>query len=288
MKVTIRSPVGARGGAPISAALTNPVIMAGDSLLSEGNLGVLVAEGSEASVYRMDECTAMRVPRDASLSRLLRMTSALRAAADHGVPVPMLKQSAFVDPGNALLQEYLDPRSLLHQLVCRPWSVRTVGKIMGSVHAAIHDVYAPDDLPSIRDLLLEKALAVGRFDPARRLSAALSLRELGGDQLLHGDFNPANLLRRTGGRDWLAIDWSHSAKGHPAADIAYSLTMIELGSPPEATSLRLPRSASSLGRRLLKSAYLAEYLKHRSIDWPTVRVWIKAWRLVYAPRDHRQ
>lgn len=254
---------------------------------SEWTLGRLLAEGHDAEVYRLDRRTIFRgdkVPRASSVERTL---SALRAAQEYGAPVPAFSAPLSVAGRAGVMMELLEPRHLLDRLGRIPWSVHSVGRTMGSVHAALHGVPAPTSLPSLRDLMFGRIASSSLSSPLRRSLESLVRLLPDGAQLLHGDFNPANLLRRPTSRRWLAVDWSGASCGDPAADVAYTLVMIARGALPSSASGLLTIGAP-IGRLLLASAYLSEYQRHRALDLCAVRAWQSIWCAVPAQEDTRR
>ncbi|WP_416971097.1 phosphotransferase family protein [Streptomyces sp. 4F14] len=99
---------------------------------------------------------------------------------------------------------------------------------------------APASLPTMREVLRARGM------PCHRLARALPT----GNRLLHGDFNPANLLRRPATGVWLTVDWSGAARGCPAADAALTLVTIARGAAPTATPRWARAAAPRLPRRL--------------------------------------
>jgi aminoglycoside phosphotransferase (APT) family kinase protein len=91
-----------------------------------------------------------------------------------------------------------------------------------------------------------------------------------GDRLSHGDFHPANILMD--GDEPVIIDWSNVTRGHPAADVARTVVILETGEPPPGTALTL-RVMAAFGRRLLSSAYMRAYRRVAPLDMDVVRRW---------------
>jgi aminoglycoside phosphotransferase (APT) family kinase protein len=166
--------------------------------------------------------------------------------------------------------ELLDGDDLLSRLGRRPWSVWSIGQALGRVHARLHGVPAPADLPALRDEVRNRLDS--ELVPADLRDSALArLGDLpDGAQLCHGDFHPANLLRA--GDGYAVIDWTLGARGHPAADVARTRLLIaQAGIPADAP--RAVRWLARLGRRILLSAYVRGYRKERSLDLKLVGRW---------------
>jgi len=152
--------------------------------------------------------------------------------------------------------ERCDGEDLMRRVERRPWTVRAAGRRLGRLHAAIHDVAAPPELPRVSDLL------AARLKSRRRLDAFPD-----GDRLCHGDYHPANVLGEK------VIDWGTAAAGPPEADVARTCLLLIVSSPPTGIPAHL-RTIFRLGRRLLLGAYLRSYRSRARLDVALVERWI--------------
>lgn len=213
-----------------------------------------------------------------------RALQAQAQAWNGGAPVPRPYGRATVEGRPGLVMELLDPHHLLAHLGAAPWTVTEAGRIMGAVHASVHRVPAPPSLPAVGDLALARIAAAGLPVRHRHELAELVRSLPRGDRLLHGDLNPANLLRRTRTGEWLAVDWAEAARGSPAADVALTLVMIGSGAVP-ANTPAWARTFAPIGRLLLARAYLDAYRTHahHALDTADVRPWTLVWRHLRVP-----
>ena len=118
--------------------------------------------------------------------------------------------------------ERLAGRDMLADLSGRPWLVRQHARTLAGLHDRLHAIAAP---PSLR----------ARFGP--------------GDQMLHLDLHPGNVMLTAAGP--VVIDWSNVAAGAPAADVAMAWLIIatsEVDAPP----LLLRPAISSIRAVLLR------------------------------------
>jgi aminoglycoside phosphotransferase (APT) family kinase protein len=170
-----------------------------------------------------------------------------------------------------VIMERIEGTDLLTLIGRQPWKVWWVGGINGRAHAAMHEVVAPSELESTRDQITRHLTQSPLVPPAVAEVALKALADLPeGDRLSHGDFHPANILMS--GDEPVIIDWSNVTRGHPVADVARTVVILETGEPPPGTALTL-RVMAAFGRRLLSSSYTRAYRRVAPLDMDVVRRW---------------
>jgi aminoglycoside phosphotransferase (APT) family kinase protein len=247
--------------------------------MPEGELAgrARVGEGREADVFAWGEGTVLRLLRRSSdPTRVEREAAAMRAAADGGVDVPKVYGTTMVSGRAGLIMDRVDGPDLIALMGKRPWAVPRVARIVGRAQARMHDVVAPDNLPSLRDLVRRK-IDIAADLPAELADFALKKLDAlpDGDRLCHGDFHPGNVLL---GRDGPAvIDWTDATRGDPAADLARTRLLLRQGAVPEHMPA-LIRGLHAFGRGAFFRLYQRAYARERPVDddlvdrWEVVRV----------------
>ena len=228
--------------------------------------------GREAEVFAWYAGRALRLARDPSRgARLRREALALECAGRAGVPVPRVHDEVVVEGRPGLVVDRVDGRDLLSVVERRPWRFHAVGRTCGALHARMHALEGPDELPLLADELRARL----QTDPVPGDVRDAALRELerlpAGDRLCHGDFHPANVLAARDGP--VVIDWTLAARGDPTADVARTRLLLLDSAVPEDASAIL-RSLAHVGRRLLFAAYLRGYRSVRAPDHELVRRWV--------------
>src|SRR5688500_1983948 len=230
-----------------------------------------VGAGYQAEVFAWDEGRVLRLAyRADQREEVEREIAALAAAGRSGAPVPTLSERVELDGRPGVLMERLDGEDLLFELGRRPWRLPDIAKALGHLHAALHSVQAPAELPPVHDLVRHQ-LASPLVPDAVRALALDRLETLpAGDRLGHFDFHPANVL--PAGDGYKVIDWPNAARADPAADVARTSMILLAASAPEHAPF-VVRRLDPLGRRLLHMLYLRAYRRERPLDAELVARW---------------
>jgi Ser/Thr protein kinase RdoA (MazF antagonist) len=237
-----------------------------------------LGEGREAEIFEWRDGTVLRLLREAGdASSISIAVAAMRAAGSSGVPVPSIGEIVTIDDRPGLEMERIDGPDLLTVMDRKPWRLVEIARLLGRMHAQLHDVTAPAALPRLRDQIRERiAFARALVLPSRLAAQAMSaLDDLpDGDAICHGDFHPGNLL--LGNEGPVVIDWVNATRGDAAADVARTRLLLRVGAVPPGTA-RFIRNMSRIGRTGFAALYLRSYRRIRAVDtalierWETVR-----------------
>jgi Ser/Thr protein kinase RdoA (MazF antagonist) len=184
--------------------------------------------------------------------------------------VPAFYDFVTVDGRPGAIVDRIDGEDLMTMLGDRPWRVRSVGLISGALHARVHELNAPGELPSLKDEL--NARLHSPLVPQVIQDTALANLALlpDGDRLCHGDYHPGNVLTARDGH--LVIDWTRAARGDPAADVAATRLLLTAGTVPRDAPF-LVRRLDKFGRRLLLDTYERGYRRGQQLDADMVERW---------------
>lgn len=238
-----------------------------------------IAEGREAEIFAWEDGTVLRLFREArGAAALEREIGAMRAVAAVLPFVPRVLGRFDVDGRPGIVMERVDGPDLLTLLSRRPWSVRRFGALTGELHAQLHDVVAPPELPALDDRAsaILPGLPPAIAEAARRELASLPA----GDRLCHGDFHPGNVLMSPRGP--VIIDWPGAMRADPLADHARTLLLLRVGAVPPGTPALL-RAGALFARGLMRSSYARAYRQRRPVDRGLLRRWtvaVAAFRLL--------
>jgi aminoglycoside phosphotransferase (APT) family kinase protein len=243
-------------------------------MLSRSGPANLLALGRTAEVYAWDEGRVLKLFFDwcpeSWVQQEARVTRAVHAA---GLPVPDVEDMLNVDGRPGIIFERVDGQSMVRRFRERPWTVTSLGYVLGELHARMHSCEVPG-LPSMNDSLERRVNGLEGLEPDLKRAVLGVLSKLpGGQTVCHGDFHPDNVLLTAQGP--IIIDWMTATQGYPLADVARTATILEMAGPPPG----VPGGwLLTLGARLVHRAYLARYFRLR----PGSRQQLRRWQIPVA------
>jgi aminoglycoside phosphotransferase (APT) family kinase protein len=231
-----------------------------------------IAEGREAEIFAYGDGRVLRLFREAAAGAWMHREIAAMEAVRTVVPlVPETFGTVEIDGRPGIVMQRIDGPDLLTRIASRPWTVWSAGRMLGDVHAQLHEVVAPAEIESLKEAGKRRVPQSPLVPPEIAewgLAAIDKMPE--GDRLLHGDFHPANILLASTGP--IVIDWPNVTRGDPDADVARSLLMLDIGEVPPGSPI-VVRYGEKVARGFLKSAYLRAYRRRRLIDDESIARW---------------
>ncbi len=147
-------------------------------------------------------------------------------AREHGFPAPKVHELS--DDETELVMQRVDGPSMLDVLSARPWSIRRMAYVLGTLHNSLHDIAGPEWV---------------RPSPLGE-----------GAQLVHLDLHPGNVLISAVGP--VVIDWANVARGDGNDDAALTWLLMSAGTV-EASSAK--SALLELGRSRMIKAFLKRF-----------------------------
>jgi aminoglycoside phosphotransferase (APT) family kinase protein len=184
--------------------------------------GPLLASGRDADIFAYGDGLVLRRSRQGrSMEAEARV---MEYARGHGYPVPAVDHLS--DDGTDMVMERLAGRSMMEVLGRRPWTLRSLGALLGDLHRRLHDIPAPDWL--------------------------VQAPGAPGDRLVHLDLHPMNVIVGPAGP--VVIDWTNAGRGLAATDVALTWVLMAAGDVP---GRRLTSAVLSRARQALIASFLA-------------------------------
>ena len=234
--------------------------------------GPLIGAGRTADVYVWGEehvlklyqawMPAIPIEREFSITRLARAA---------GLSVPAADEMLQVDGRLGIVFERIPGTPLLKILEARPWELISISRLLAEQHAGMHACNLPPDATGQREQI-EQGIAWAKdlSEPEKQAIRAVLAGLPDGDALCHGDFHPDNILITEHGP--VIIDWMTSRRGHPLADVARTVLIIQTGGLPPGVSFIMRWLINAL-RSWLVMIYLARYRQIHSACQAEIDAW---------------
>jgi len=246
--------------------------------------GKVIGKGFTAAVYAWGDGRVLKLFESwrptAKVEREFAITRTVHAA---GLPVPAAYELTELEGRKGIVFERVDGRSMFEDVVACPWKLFAAAQQLAKLHAQLHAIEAPPELPTLREQIADWIDAAGELSVPTKEELRRCLAMLpDGDALCHGDFHPANILLSPRGP--IIIDWSSATCGHPLGDVARTSHLFEVAELPE-ESPRYILWLFKVARAALHRTYLKHYFQlrpgnpHDLAPWRLVqRAAAAAWR----------
>lgn len=235
------------------------------------DLGAPLAQGREAEIYPYGAGKVLKLFfAHASAEQVEREARYTHMAHATGLPVPAVYEQVQMNNRHGVVMERIDGKSLLQLLKAQPWKAAWAGRLLGELHAAMHNQRG-EGFTAQRAALewcIGQTPALSATEKAAIIAWLHCLPE--GDRLCHSDFHIDNIILTARGP--VMIDWAHPTCGNPLGDAARSVLMLTVGDPPDATA-----PVTWLARRLRGTArkhYLQTYCALQGVQPEAIYQWM--------------
>src|SRR4051812_44032422 len=156
-------------------------------------VGRLLAAGRAAEIFEYGSDCVLR--RSVTGYSFAYEANVMELARGFGVPVPAVHELRAND--TELVMDRITGPTMVDWILRAPWRVRTAGRILAEFHDAVHKIPGPSWLRDAGD---------------------------GGEALIHLDLHPLNIIM--GPKGPVLIDWTNSARGLGATDVAFTWMLL--------------------------------------------------------------
>jgi aminoglycoside phosphotransferase (APT) family kinase protein len=226
--------------------------------------GAPLATGGTAEIFALDERRVLKLYwRGASAAAPEREAERAWAAHAAGAPSPAVLQVVSAHDRFGVVFERVKGQPMLQAMLAEPQRAEALVRDLARLHAQLH-AHTCEALPLQREHLGPR-IALSPLNHRLRTAILAALARLpDADTLCHGDFHPGNVLLTSRGP--CVIDWFDAVRGHPAADVARTLLLLQYA--------RAPRDATLESvRKELIGVYLDEYRRVREMSAEALDAW---------------
>jgi tRNA A-37 threonylcarbamoyl transferase component Bud32 len=255
----------------------------------------LLASGRLSDIFAWEPGTVVKVFRNAgrpSLGGPIIDTSSInrhaaftdearrtRAAATTGVRVPRVIELIEIEGEPGMVMERVDGPTLQEGLSNGNASIAEVARITGELQARLLATPVIAPLPRLKGDITKRLERATSVPPDLKDALLRLLQDLpDADFLCHGDLHGSNVIMSAEGP--VVIDWPNAALGHPLADVARTIAVIEAAGGAQ---------DAPWGEFL--HAHVRAYRATGAWDGPTLRGWVtiqRAHRISAAVPEERE
>lgn len=233
-------------------------------ILDSKTLGARLAIGGTAEIFALDAGRVLKLYwGGASPDAPEREAERARAAHAAGAPSPAVLDVLAAEDRFGVMFEHVQGPSMLQLMTQDPSRAEDLICNLARLHADLHALPGTG-LPPQREHL-SRRIALSPLNHRLRATVLAALSKLpGGEALCHGDFHPGNVLLAPSGPS--IIDWFDAVRGHPAADVARTLLLLQYSRGPGDAALESARSD-------LTALYLQEYRRLHEVSSEALQAW---------------
>jgi len=234
--------------------------------------GSLIGRGARADVFAWGEDKCLKLYwKGTDPAGVAGEAEATRIIHQAGLAVPECFGTVTVEGRPGIVFERIRGPSMREVLLQRPWLTAGLARMTAELHAAMHEIAAPDIYPAQRPGLVRRIGAAGQLSGEVKEAVLRALATLPDDnRLCHTDLHPGNILMGPGGP--VIIDWQSPRRGSAAADVAR--TVLLLRGAVRHIKQPLARGAVSLLTPVFLRAYLRRYGQLRPLPRAEIERWL--------------
>lgn len=233
-------------------------------------------EGECADIYEVDAHTVLKLGKPGwSRDMLYQEYLNGKLIGDSNIPAPKVYDFVEIEDRFGYTMDKLNDVTFLDLMWKYPWKVIAYAKKMAAIHAQIHSVKAPKELPVLSDKYRAFICSKKSIRDDKKRLILQELEWLNGENdcsICHGDFHPINIL--VGKDSYFVIDWVLAAQGNPEADVAGTYLIISVYGSNIKEKNFFKRLVSALGGKLIAKTYLKEYIAITNIDKQKILRWL--------------
>lgn len=215
----------------------------------------VIATRPKKIVYRDGNNVIKLFNEDYSKSDILNEALNQARVEETGLLIPKILEVTKIDGKWAIVSEYIEGKTLEQLMNESPEKEDEYLQLFVDLQTSIHAKKAPL-LTKLKDKMNRK-ITQADIDAGTKYDLHTLLDGMHRhDKVLHGDFNPSNVIIKENG-DAYIIDWAHATQGNASADAARTYLVFALA-----------------GKQDLADKYLEVFLKKTGIDKRYVQRWL--------------
>lgn len=189
-------------------------------------LDKVIATRATKTVYRDGDHAIKVFDENFSKADILNEALNLARVEETGLAIPGVQEVAMLDGHWAIVTPFIEGKTLAALMEEHPEKTNEYIELFVNVQLEIHSKTA-SQLNKLKDKM-ERKIHISGLDATTRYELHTRLESMPKHKkLLHGDFNPSNLIVKEDGSIHI-IDWAHATQGNAGADVARSYLLFKL------------------------------------------------------------
>ncbi|MDE6833683.1 MAG: phosphotransferase [Ruminococcus sp.] len=191
------------------------------------NFDRVIALRNTKTIYRDGDNCIKVFNQDYTSADVLNEAFNQAMASESGLSVPKVKAVTETDGKWSITSEYIAGKSLAQLMAEFPDKINEYLNMFVDLQLKIHSKRCPT-LKRLRDQMNRKIKKSG-LDATDRFALHTRIDSMPKhNKLLHGDFNPSNVIISGEGIPYV-IDWAHAVQGNASSDVAITYLTLMLG-----------------------------------------------------------
>lgn len=188
----------------------------------------ILAKREKKVIYRVGNQVFKVFDRSYPKADVLNEASNQARVEETGLPIPKILGVSVSEQGEwTIVQEYAEGKTMAQLMEAHPERQEMYLHELVDLQLLIHSKTAPF-LTKLKDKLDDRLIGYEKLSPAVRYTLRGRLAGMPKhNKVLHGDFNPSNVVVREDGSCCI-LDWAHATQGNATADAANTYLILRL------------------------------------------------------------
>lgn len=147
---------------------------------------------------------------------------------ESGLVVPTLHEVGNIDGKWTLVYQYIKGKTLEQLMAKNPDKIDEYLELFVNLQMEIHSKSIPH-LNKIKDKIKDRISQCEQLDATTRYELHTRLASMPNhDHVIHGDYNPSNIIISDDGGKVYVVDWAHASQGNSSYDAAMTYLLLQL------------------------------------------------------------
>ncbi len=231
----------------------------------------LIGQGRTAEVFLYQDRYAIKLFRPSFPKTAIENEYLVCSVIGSMLDIPKVHARLTIDGRDAIVFDFIKGESGMKYLLRNPWGVKHLAEQFAGLHARIHSIPMPHEVPDLKAVLTRNMDMHGLLPEESKKTIIRYLETLpDGTTLCHGDFHPDNILLHD--RNVFVLDWMTASRGNPLADVARTAVLLQWAQPGPGMPAVI-RALLGTVRNKFYDRYVTQYVKLTGARLEDIQKW---------------